>query len=112
MAQYEFTIKQNDRLPVLEAFLQNPDGTAVNLAGTGTVCKFGMRLPGLVSKVDAAAVITDGLNGKVQYQWTAGDTDTSGEFIGEFQVTFTDGRKQTFPNKGYIKIIVEAEVAT
>ena len=44
--------------------------------------------------------------GRVKYVWQTGDTDTAGTFQGEFEVTYTSGEIETFPNDGYIGIEV------
>jgi hypothetical protein len=49
-------------------------------------------------KVDAAAsFITDGSDGRVRYDWQAGDTDTPGVYVGWWSVTFPGGAVQDTP---------------
>ncbi len=105
----DFTIKRNDLLPVLEAILKDAEDKPVDLTlATGVV--FHMR------EEDAGSLKIDGVDGaidanpqtgKVSYVWVSNgtkDTDTSGLFLGEFEVTWTGGKIQTFPSKGYISI--------
>ena len=47
---------------------------------------------------------TNASNGAVSYTFTTSDTDTAGLFQGEFQVTFSGGAIETFPNAEYISI--------
>jgi len=60
-----------------------------------------------VTKVDdGPAVIENSLAGEVSYPWQEGDTDTAGEYEGEFTITLADTRKRTFPSKGFIRITI------
>jgi len=63
------------------------------------------------AKVDAGGSIADGAGGVAQYQWASGDTDTAGEFEGEFEVTYSSGNVRSYPNDGFLKIIIHAEIA-
>jgi hypothetical protein len=109
----DFTIKRNDLLPVLEAILKDADGNPVDLTNA-TACDFHMRL-----ESTQAMKITDGsctfdadrLTGKVSYPWTGTDTDTEGVFLGEFSVTWTGGKEQSFPSTGYINIEITEDLA-
>jgi hypothetical protein len=103
-------LKQGDRLPVLDVLLKNSDGTAVNLSGA--TARFLMRVPWVGTvKTNAAAAIVDAAAGRVQYAWADADVDTAATYEGEIEVTFSDGRKQTFPSEGYITVVIAAQVA-
>lgn len=98
-----FYIKQNDTSPAMLATLQDADGNAVNV-NAGSV-RFHMRAIGSTTViVDAAATIVDGVNGLVRYNWDATDTDTIGSYQAEFEVTYSDGTIETFPNNSYIRV--------
>lgn len=119
-----FFIGENDTAPVINGILgtlngknvfDNPDATSVDI-GTATEVRFHMRpARSETVKVDAAATNEDaggGDNGEVTYAWQTGDTDDTGFFFGEFEVTFSDGTVQTFPNGGSkITILISGEVA-
>ena len=102
-------MKRNDTLPlvkisVVERDLDNPAVTTpVDL--TGASAKFIMVTDAdpRVVKVNAAATITDALNGKVEYSWISADTDTSGDYLAEFEITLTGG-KITLPSDDSLKI--------
>lgn len=107
----DFHIKQNDTNPALAATLTNELLASLPL-NTATGIKFHMTDPGSgIVKVDATATITDPANGRVEYQWGLGDTDTPGKYNGEFQITWNDATITSFPNDGYIKIHITKEIA-
>ena len=111
----DFKIKRGDRLPALTATLKDAAGP-VDLQGS--TVKFFMR--GVYSsalEVDGVATIvqvgngSDGSKGKVRYDWALADTDTVGDYFAEFEVTFSDGKKLTFPNgDDYLEVSVEPDL--
>ena len=106
-----FYIKQNDTVPPLEVLLKDAYGAPVNV--TGATIKFSMRVkPAGTVKVNAqtADIVTAGA-GRVKYAWAAANTDTADEYEGEFQVTYSNGGIQTFPNDGFINVVVTDDVA-
>lgn len=62
-------------------------------------------------KVNAVATIVDASNGIVKYDFTASDTDTTGWYWAEFEVTFSDASIETFPNSGYFSIKITPNLA-
>lgn len=105
-----FYIKRNDRLPILAATLQDANGAPFPL--TGTTVKFLMRDQQSTVLINAAATIVNAGAGTVSYAWGPTDTTTAGTFQGEFEVTVTaTGFKETFPNQGYISIVIGEDVA-
>lgn len=105
MASADFSIKQNDTRPSILATLT---AAATDVISSVT---FRMSTKAGVRKVDHSAAIqtqpSASSGGQVKYQWLTGDTDTAGDYRGEFIVTFNDGRIETYPNRGYIAIHVE-----
>ena len=99
----KFYIKQNDTKPSLPVALAQ-DGSVVNLEGATVRCHMG-------SVVDAEAVITEEATGSVRYDFVAADTATIGSYAAEFQVTFSDGEPETFPNDDYLVVVVLPEVS-
>ena len=87
------------------------DGDDIVVDVTGATVRFHMFDQDKVSKVDAAASIVNGAAGDVQYLWVAGDTDTAGFFDSEFEVTFSGGRIETFPNYEYQRVHIYGDLA-
>lgn len=104
-----FKIKTNDTSPKLTVDLENASGSAIDLSGS--TARFHMKKYGETSlKVDDSADITDADNGRVEYTWSSGDTDTAGTYYGEIEVTYGDGAVETFPNSGYFTIIIQEDL--
>lgn len=101
-----FHIKQHDTKPSIKATLKDGDGTVINL--TDATVRFHMRKIGATSTtVDAAAtVVSPATGGVVQYDWSAADTATIGTYHAEFEVTYGDNSIETFPNNGFISVVV------
>lgn len=108
----DFFIKRGDRLPALRVTLRDSLGGLPNL--TGATVKFIMNDKAAGTKIvqdQAAAIIGNPLNGVVEYAWQAGDTDIASTYSAEFEVTYLDGKDETFPNSKYIviKIVPDLE---
>ena len=97
-----FFIKRNDTAPVFRAILKDGDDVVVDV--TGATIRFHMFDQDKVLKVDSAGSINNGTAGDVQYSWIAADTHTAGFFDSEFEVTYSGGRIETFPNYGYKRV--------
>lgn len=83
---------------------------------TGATVRFHMKetsgdVDGSPLKVDAAASIVSAAAGTVKYDWQAEDTDASGWFRAEWEVTFSDGTIRTFPNPGYTNVLITGDLA-
>jgi hypothetical protein len=116
MSSHDFYIKQGDTSPALEAVLVDEDGDPVDL--TGSTCRFRMMQYGRDElAIDNGVELIDPEAGEVAYQWTAADTETPGDFRGEFAVDH-DGETgdsfdadETFPNVEYLSIKIEERIA-
>ena len=98
-----FYMKTNDTSPAIEAVLKDGNGAVVSLIGASV--SFHMRAIGVSdAKVSSSATISDAANGVVYYQWQPSDTSEVGSYEGEFEVTYTGGEKETFPNNRNIEI--------
>lgn len=105
-----FYIKQNDTSPFLLATLKDGNGNLIDL--TAASVRFHMRAVGAsTAAVDAAAVVVDEDQGSVKYEWQAANTATAGTFEAEFEVTYSGGAIETFPNDGHIRVIITDDLA-
>lgn len=105
-----FTIKQNDTAPSLKATLKDGSGTVIDL--TNATVRFHMKAVGATTTTtDRACSVIDATNGVVQYNWQPADTDTVGTYTAEFEVTYSDGTIETFPNDSYLTVIIRAEIS-
>src|SRR5262245_7869430 len=105
----DWTMRQNDRLPSIAATLKNADGTAIDL--TGATVKFQMNSAAGVNKINTAATVLVAASGTVQYDWGATDTDTAGEYVGCWEITFGSGKKTTCPNGSNYSITIVTDLA-
>lgn len=110
MANTTFYIRQNDTFPPIEATLYDGSGALVNLAGADVKFQMTKALTGATVKVDAAADIVSP-SGQVAYSWDPADTDEEGTFNGTFEVTYSGGGVQSFPNDRFITVVVTPDLA-
>jgi len=107
-----FNIKRGDTSPVLQVTLQTgPDANPVAIDLSTATVAFHMRDSAGVLVVNVPAVVIDAPNGVVQHRWTLAHTATGGYFYAEFEVTFADLAKETFPNSGNIPVAIIGDVA-
>ena len=106
-----FYIKQNDTAPSIQAVLTDSNGRVKSMADASLV-RFHMQ------DENSSALVTNGVGtvinankGIVAYEWQSGDTANTGIHSAEFQITYDNGTIETFPNTGYIKVIIKSEIA-
>jgi hypothetical protein len=106
-----FYLKQNDTAPSIEAVLTDSNGKYRSLADA-SVIRFNMSTEtGTVIIDGGLGTIVNSSRGIVSYTWEVGDTSTSGAHNAEFEVEYTNGQIETFPNSSYIKVVIKAELA-
>jgi hypothetical protein len=105
----DFSLKAHDLLPSITATLVDADQAPVNVSSS-TVSFIMAQATNRIVAVNADAVIVDGPNGIVRYDWDPADTAAVGEFVAEWQVTFPGGKKQTFPSAGYNTVSIVADL--
>jgi hypothetical protein len=108
----DFYLKVGDTSPALTITCKYSDGAVQDL--TGCTVTFAMwRKTGVVKVADAAATVVTPASGIVQYIWVPANTDTPGDFAGEFHVTLVGGKKVTFPTgpEEYVNIRIDPRIA-
>lgn len=101
----EFFIKQDDRRPSIRATLKDNEGP-IDLS-SATDVKFRMSRWGSNKVNLVACTIEDAVSGIVRYDWAAGDTDTPGDFQGEFRINWGSSVYQTVPSNDWVTVHVE-----
>lgn len=89
----KFSMRQNDRLPVIRFHLVQADDQPFDLTPFVSAA-FKLAPEGSTTlKVDGVVTLLTPLaDGRLEYQWQAGDTDTEGLFIGELILTNINGQ--------------------
>src|SRR6056300_138460 len=106
-----FYIKQNDTAPSIEAVLTDANGRARSMANASAI-KFNMSTENGTNIISGGAgAVVNASKGIVKYDWQAGDTSNTGIHTAEFEIEYTNGTSETFPNTGYIKVIIREELA-
>ena len=90
-----FSMKVGDRVPSRYMRLKS-NGKPMDLSAV-TAVLFVFKSTG--ARKTGAAVIVDAVEGRVRYDWAAGDTDTPGEYACEFVLTISE-LEQTVPGAG------------
>ena len=106
-----FYIKQNDTAPSIEAALKDSNGRVKSMANASTVVFHMSDENGNILVQNGVGTIINATKGVVAYDWQAGDTSNTGIHSAEFQIEYTNGQVETFPNTGYIKVIIKDELA-
>ena len=115
MPRPDVFLKQGDTAPALVDTLRDQDDVPVSITDAT------VRL--LVAPIDgprsqAVAYEAENLEdtedaettGLVRYQWQEGDTDVPGVKLAEWEVTFLTGGVLTFPNGGYLLLLVSPQL--
>jgi len=109
--------KRNDLEPALYADVS--DGTGVADLTTVSSWRMIARLRDAVATlfIDTGAnlVVTvnpsDHTKAVIKHTWQTAETATAGVILCEFEATWPGGRKQTFPNNGYIAVRILEDLA-
>ncbi len=110
MPEPDFSFKLGDTASALYATLEDSAGDPVDIEAASVRFKMGL-ISGVPLAIDDVAVNaqngdgSDGTLGDVYFAWPSLPTD-AGFYQGEFEVTYTSGDVQTFPNGGYLSVYV------
>ena len=106
MPEPDFTIKRGDTASRIDATMENSGGTPVSIENATVLLKLA-SISGGTLVIAGTAVIdqvgngggTAGAMGQLHFNWATADTATlAGLYVGEWEVTFASGARQTFPN--------------
>lgn len=105
MNNIELSIREGATYPPVTATVKDQYGDTYILTDVDTAT-FTMY-NGEGTKIDSAnASIVDANAGTVKYEWSTGDTDTSGTYSAYFEITFNDGSVMIAPSTNVLKIEV------
>jgi hypothetical protein len=106
----DHTVTQNDTGVLIEDILRDSKGNLVDL--TGATVRYQARMPGLALSLGIdqdATVVAPETGGRVRRTLVAGDTDTPGELIEQWKVTFGGGAVERFPaTKHKLRIVPDS----
>lgn len=91
-----------DTAPEIDVELSNgATGVALDLSDSGDAANFHFRRLGAGSSaiIIPCSKPNGGVDGVVRITWPSGTLDSPGEYEGEIEVTFSDGKKQTIYEK-------------
>ena len=103
-----FSIKRGDSKIPLKAQLSRSESGPVDL--TDCAVRFIMADAAYRVVIDAPAEILDAASGIVWYVFSVEETSVAGAYKAEFEVTFPDGRKETFPDNGFIPLTINIDL--
>jgi len=112
MGNADFHLAQFDLAPALLAVMLHEDGmTPIDL--TGATAKIRMQRADKTGSIlgGACSIPGDPATGTVRYDWQAADTETPGIFAAEWIVTLPTGRVLTWPEDGYVRIVIKPRLA-
>ncbi len=103
-----FYIKEGDLWPPLEAYLKQADGEAIPLQESDDVILVLSKHKNRKEVVLQSQVeVVNLLEGHVRYAWNLGDTDTPGDYQGEFIILLDGDTPIKIPNNGYFKVVID-----
>lgn len=115
MPDPDFLIKTGDTASNIFATLENSGGTPVDIQGATVIFRMAPISGGAVTVQGTASVdqvgagTADGSTGQVSYDWASAPADP-GLYLAEWEVTYGAGGTQTFPNAGYMTVMVTQEL--
>lgn len=96
----EFNIKRHDTRPYLAVQIKSDNGSAVDLTmGSHIYFNLATNDNTFTPVLSGACYVTGSTTGECEYRWAASDTNRSGIYLGEFEVTYQDGTVMTAPSK-------------
>lgn len=105
-------LKRGDLEPPITATLKGlpetgyPDGKPIDLTLATAITLVRKPSVGSVAIRFVGVFLAPRTSGRVSYAWVAGDTDVSGSYQGEWEITWPVGRPQTVPNNAVFLITI------
>jgi hypothetical protein len=111
VAEPDFLLKRGDTSSSIFSTLENSGGTAVDLTGATVLWKLQPLAGGTLTVAGTATILQSGSTavGQVQYAWATA-IGTAGRYLGEWEVTYSGGAVQSFPNDGYVVVDVVSDL--
>lgn len=103
----DLNLKKGDTRTAIKATLKNPKGLAVDLTDANVsfiMVKYKTIL------IDRGVEVIDASNGIVSVIFTETELSQVGRMKAEFKVKYPDNSVETFPNQGYIDVIIESDL--
>lgn len=110
MAPSTFYISQGATAPAITATLVDQYGNVANL--TGASVRFVMTNAFYGNAVNTAATIVNATAGQVSYSWGSSDTTNPGLFSCQWQVTFSSGAQETYPQGYYNQVSISPNLTS
>lgn len=101
-----FEIKENDTSPGFRLQLNLSDEQTLE----GASVRFHMARADGTLKVNSVGRVVSIADEQIEYLWSENDTTEAGNFKSEFEVTFSDGSVETFPNNRYLRVRIYREL--
>ncbi len=92
-----FNIKRNDLSPSIRWELEDPDTVLTNATVVFNMKHRGENGEVVINRAPAM-VVSSADRPTLGYEWVEGDTAAAGLFEAEFEVTYADGKPETYPN--------------
>jgi hypothetical protein len=106
-----FRLKEGDTQPPIAHQTVDEFQQLVPLTGAlSAQFRYRLRTGIGATAVLRTATIVNAENGELRYNWIEDDTLVSGEYYGEWIVTFPNSQTRTFPVRGYVPFVVEADL--
>lgn len=107
---HDFKIKQGDTRPSLEVQALDENRDPKDFSNVDSVQFHMLDVDTQEVVVNSAGTVLNASDGKLVYVWSDGDTDTLGRHEAEFEVSYTNGGSETFPNSGNIDVYITEDI--
>ncbi len=116
MPEPDFSAKVGDTASAVYATLEDDTGTAVDIQAASVRFKMGPLSGGTLTvaanatNAQVGAGTVDGSTGNVVYNWATSDLSVADWYRAEWEVTYSNGSIQSFPNAGFMLVAVRDDL--